>query len=204
MIRFSLYDDRVQIPTWVDDLEAFRRWSDDDAFPETGHICFLKGDVWVDMSKEQLFDHNDVKGEINMVLHALVKTHQLGRYLTYGAFLSNVAADVSNQPDGMFVSTASLQQGKVRVVEGRARGHVELEGTPDMVLEVVSDGSVEKDTVVLRQAYAEGGASANTGWSMPGRSRRASTSYAAPNGGMSEAARAPAGCVPTCSTAGFA
>src|SRR5262249_30225233 len=44
-----------------------------------------------------------------------------------------------------------------RVVEGRTHGHVELEGTPDMVLEVVSDSSVEKDTVILRQAYAEAG-----------------------------------------------
>jgi len=155
MIRFALDTERVQIPGWVVDLESFRRWSDDDAFPETGQISFLKGDVWVDMSKEQLFDHNDVKAEITMVLRGLVKTHQLGRYFADGAYLSNADADVSNQPDGMFVATATLQQGRVRVVEGRARGHVELEGSPDMVLEVVSDGSVEKDTVVLRRAYAE-------------------------------------------------
>ncbi len=113
--------------------------------------------MWVDLSMEQLFDHNDVKSEINTVLRVLVKANRLGRYFTDGAFLSNVDADVSNQPDGMFVSTAALQQGQVRVVEGRTRGHVELEGTPDMVLEVVSDSSVDKDTVVLRQAYAEAG-----------------------------------------------
>jgi Uma2 family endonuclease len=50
-----------------------------------------------------------------------------------------------------------LQQGRVKVVEGKARGYVDLEGTPDMVLEVVSDSSVEKDTVVLRRAYAQAG-----------------------------------------------
>ena len=157
MIHFVLYTDRVEIPSWVVDLESFRRWSDDDAFPEAGRVFFFKGDVWVDMSKEQLFFHNDVKAEINMVLRALVKGEHLGRYFADGAYLSNLAADVSNQPDGMFVAKASLQQGLVRVVEGRGRGHVELEGKPDMVLEVVSDGSVEKDTVVLRQAYAEAG-----------------------------------------------
>jgi Uma2 family endonuclease len=156
MIRFLLYDEEVQIPDWVVDLESFRRWSDDDEFPETGRISYLKGDIWVDMSKEQLFDHNQVKSEINTVLHALVKANRLGRYFTDGAFLSNVAADVSNQPDGTFVATARLQE-QVRVVEGRARGYVELEGAPDMVLEVVSDSSVDKDTVVLRQAYAEAG-----------------------------------------------
>src|SRR5262249_37060874 len=157
MIRFTLDLEHIQIPSWVVALESFRRWSDDDAFPEKGRISFLKGDVWVDMSKEQLFDHNQVKSEINTVLFVLVKTNHLGRYFTDGAYLSNADADVSNQPDGMFVATATLQEGRVRVVEGRGHGHVELEGTPDLVLEVVRDGSVEKDTVVLRQAYAEAG-----------------------------------------------
>ena len=157
MFHFTLYDDRVEIPNWVDDLEAFRRWSDDDAFPEIGQISFLKGDVWVDMSKEQLFDHNDVKSEINMALRALVKGERLGRYFSDGAFLSNEAADVANQPDGMFIAKLSVQQRRVQVVEGKRHGHVELKGTPDMVLEVVSDSSVEKDTMILRQAYAEAG-----------------------------------------------
>jgi Uma2 family endonuclease len=157
MIRVALYDELLQIPSWVVDLESFRRWSDDDAFPETGHVSFLKGDVWVDMSKEQLFDHNQVKTEFARALAGLVREARLGRYFGDGAFVSNVAADVFNQPDGMFVATGSFQQGRVRVVEGRARGHVELEGAPDMVLEVVSDSSVDKDTVVLRRAYAEAG-----------------------------------------------
>jgi Uma2 family endonuclease len=157
MIRFLLYDEQIQIPTWVVDLESFRRWSDDDAFPETGQVSFLKGDVWVEMGKEQLFDHNQVKTEFTCVLAGLVRAIRAGRYFADGAFMSNVDADVSNQPDGMFVSTTSIQQGQVRVVEGRARGHVELEGAPDMVLEVVSDSSVEKDTVILRKAYAEAG-----------------------------------------------
>ena len=32
-------------------------------------------------------------------------------------------------------------------------GYLELEGVPDMVLEVVSRSSVRKDTVLMRQAY---------------------------------------------------
>src|SRR5881275_473017 len=118
MIRFLLDDERLQIPAWVVDLESFRRWCDDDAFPEKGRISFLKGDVWVDMSMEQLFDHNQVKSEINSILYGLVKANKVGRYYGDGALVSNVEADVSNQPDGTFVSTASLRQGRVRVVEG--------------------------------------------------------------------------------------
>lgn len=157
MFHFTLYDEHLQIPNWVLDLESFRRWTDDDAFPETGQVSFLKGDMWLEMSKEQLFEHNQAKSEINSGLHVFVKAKRLGRFYMDGAFLSNEDADISNQPDGIFVSTSASQQKLVRVVEGRTRGHVELEGTPDMVLEVVSDSSVEKDTVILRQAYAEAG-----------------------------------------------
>lgn len=157
MSRFKVEGDKVAVPSWVNDLESFRRWTDDDDFPETGRISFLHGEVWVDMSKEQLFDHNQVKTEFTRVLAGLIKAIRMGRYYSDGAFLSNEDADISNQPDGIFISTETWQQGLVRIVEGRGHGHVELEGTPDMVLEVVSDSSVEKDTVVLRQCYAEAG-----------------------------------------------
>src|SRR5256885_8764701 len=36
-------------------------------------------------------------------------------------------------------------------------GYLELEGTPDMVLEVVSESSVQKDTKRLRQLYWQAG-----------------------------------------------
>jgi hypothetical protein len=43
------------------------------------------------------------------------------------------------------------------LIEGKEEGHVELEGSLDMVLEVVSASSVHKDTVVLRRAYWQAG-----------------------------------------------
>lgn len=157
-LRFWLYeDDEVRVPDWVVDLESFRRWTDDDSFPERGHVSYLKGEVWVDMSKEQLFTHNGVKTEYTIVLGGIARTERRGRYFTDGAFLTSVEADVSNQPDGCYVSFESIAEGRVRVVEGVTAGHVELEGAADMVLEVVSASSVEKDTVILRRAYAEAG-----------------------------------------------
>src|SRR4051812_15201215 len=71
--------------------------------------------------------------------------------------LSNVAADLSTVPGGLFVSFAALREGHVRQVPGRHAGVVELEGTPEMVLEVVSDSSVEKDTVRLPELYRRAG-----------------------------------------------
>jgi Uma2 family endonuclease len=148
---------RISVPSWVVDLESFRRWMDADDLPEGARFSYLNGEVWVDMSKEQLFSHGQVKTEFASVLNGLVKVGQLGFYWVDGVLVSNEAADVSNKPDGVFVATASLQAGRVRPVEGMESGYVELEGSPDMVLEVVSDSSVQKDTVLLREAYWKAG-----------------------------------------------
>jgi hypothetical protein len=145
----------VRVPEWVVDLESFRRWADEDDFPEHGHIWYLKGEVWVDMSKEQLFTHLAVKGEFTRVVAGLVKAGRLGLYLPDGLFFCNVHADVAGKPDATFASSEALTSNRVRLIEGKKGGYVELEGSPDMVLEVVSAGSVRKDRVTMRQAYWE-------------------------------------------------
>jgi Uma2 family endonuclease len=72
--------------------------------------------------------------------------------------LSHPGADLSTEPDGTFVSWAALETGRIRLVEAEGNGDfVELEGTPDMVLEVVSSSSVRKDTVELRDRYWRAG-----------------------------------------------
>jgi Uma2 family endonuclease len=152
MVTFVIESDQVSVPEWVTDLDSFRRWADREDFPETGRICYFNGEVWVDMSKEQIFTHVDVKTEVVGVLRPLVKTTQIGRLLGDGVFLSNVDADFAVVPDGVFVSHAALQD-RVRLLEGKKGGYVEMEGAPDMVLEVVSDSSVRKDTQQLRQSY---------------------------------------------------
>ena len=155
--RFMVEDEAISLPAWVVDLESFRRWCDDDDFPETGRLSFLRGEVWIDMSKEQLYSHNRVKTRFTITVGGLIDSRNLGIYFSDGAFLSNVEADVSNQPDGMFVSFEALRDGRVKEIEGRAAGFVELEGSPDMVLEVVSQSSVAKDNEVLREAYFQAG-----------------------------------------------
>ena len=47
MNRFVVEDEVVEVPDWVVDLESFRRWADDDAFPEKGRISYLRDAVWV-------------------------------------------------------------------------------------------------------------------------------------------------------------
>lgn len=50
--------DKTRIPSWVKDLESFRRWARSDEYPEHGWFSFLHGVFWVDLSMEQLFTHN--------------------------------------------------------------------------------------------------------------------------------------------------
>ena len=153
MNRTDVEDAAIFVPSWVVDLESFRRWSDDDDFPESGQISYLDGGVWIDMSKEQAISHTEVKCEINSISRTRVKAKRWGRYIGDGGFLSNIEANISNQPDGMFVSAEALRDGRVKIIEGRTEGYVEWEGTPDMVLEVVSRSSVRKDNHMLREAY---------------------------------------------------
>ena len=73
MVTVILDRERVTIPNGIVDLKSFRRWVETDDFPEIGHIYWLNGEVCVDLSREQVYTHSDVKSEIGSVLRALDK-----------------------------------------------------------------------------------------------------------------------------------
>jgi hypothetical protein len=109
------------------------------------------------VSLEQCFSHNQVKTKFIMKLGTLVESAQLGYFCADGQHLSHPDADLSAQPAGIFASWDSVRSGRVRLIEGATEGYVDLEGTPDMVLEIVSPKSVRKDTAVLRDLYWRAG-----------------------------------------------
>jgi Uma2 family endonuclease len=150
-------EEKVRIPPDVTDLDSFSRWALSGKFPQRGHVSYLRGQIWVDVSMEELYSHNQVKGEINRALMQLVKSSKAGRYLPDGMLLRNAQADLSTEPDGMFVSYEALRSGRVLRTEGKSPGVFQLEGAPEMVLEVVSATSVEKDRVELRELYWKAG-----------------------------------------------
>ncbi len=156
-VNTIVIEDRVRIPAGIDSLEDFRQWARSDDFPEQGWYAYLNGEIWVDLSMEQLFTHNQVKTQFTMVLGSLAGTRKLGYFFSDRTLLSNVAADLSTEPDGTFVAYDTVRDERVRLVQGATEGYVELEGSPDMVLEVVSDSSVRKDTETLRDLYWRGG-----------------------------------------------
>jgi Uma2 family endonuclease len=152
MVSISLAEG-VRIPADIVDLESFRRWALSDEFPERGWFSYLGGELWVDLSREQLFIHNQAKGEFCATLYRIAEEESLGYFFTDRVRLSNLLADLSTQPEGMFVSREAIRAGRVMC----EMPYVEVLGTPDMVLEVVSDRSVKKDTVTLRDLYFRAG-----------------------------------------------
>lgn len=144
----------VQVPDWVNDLASFRRWAKSDDFPSRGWYAYLDGKLWVDPSMERLA-HNKLKIKIGLVLTALAEDADIGQFLGDRMLLTNTSAALSTEPDGMFVSHGSIEQRLVRLARGR--NCLEVDGSPDMVLEVVSPTSVQKDTVVLRELYFRAG-----------------------------------------------
>jgi Uma2 family endonuclease len=147
---------KIRVPSWVVDLDSFCRWACSEEYPEEARCSFLNGEIWVDMSPERIYTHNQVKGEFTIVLGRLVKAKRLGRFVPDGMLLRNDQAGLSTEPDGTFISFKSFKSGRVRVVNGGPAADV-LIGTPDMVLEVISDSSEDKDTEKLRQLYWEAG-----------------------------------------------
>lgn len=149
--------DRYRIPSWVVDHESYRRWARSEQYPEHGWYSFLDGELWADPSMEELFTHNLVKAEFTAVLVSLVKKLSLGYCFADRVLWSHRLAGLTTEPDALFVSWEALRQERMQLMGGTKRGFVELEGTPDMVLEIVSASSVRKDTKVLRDLYWRAG-----------------------------------------------
>src|SRR5437868_15466608 len=145
------------IPDGITNLETFRRWATSEEFPDQGRFAFLNGNVWMDLTVEHAYSNNLVKTEISRVVSTIVQEADSGQFFSDGMLLSNTDAGLSTIPDGVFVAHGTVERGGVRRIEGPEGDFVELIGTPDMVLEVVSKWSEEKDTVDLFDLYWRAG-----------------------------------------------
>ena len=59
---------------------------------------YVDGEVWVDLSMEQFFSHNQIKNDIGFTLTGLIKAERLGRYVPDGMLLTNVEANACGTP----------------------------------------------------------------------------------------------------------
>ena len=147
----------VLIPDWVEDLESFRRWRLSENAPDKGEIAFLDSYLWVDLTMEEFLTHNQLKAAYDYAIMNVVNPASLGRYVPDRMLLTNAAANLNTDPDGLFFSWETMRSGRLRFVEHEGQGIMELEGTPDLVLEIVSKSSVRKDAVLLRDLYFRAG-----------------------------------------------
>jgi Uma2 family endonuclease len=147
------------VPARARTLDGFRAWALSDDFASNARIGFLDGELWIDMSPEELQTHVKVKMELGRVLGNLNRQLDLGDFYGDGSLLSNASANLSTEPDGTFVRWESLESGRVKLIErkGAEGQHLEIEGSPDWVLEVVSKSSVHKDNELLRDLYFRAG-----------------------------------------------
>lgn len=155
-----VFEDRFEVPLSVRSLADFRRWALSAEFPETGRIDFIDGRIEVDMAPEDLFCHGTLKSEIAAVLHQQIKHGRLGHLFIDKARISSPKADLSVEPDIVFLSYEAMRSGRVRLTPkagGKPGRYVEVEGAPDLVVEIVSDTSVTKDTRRLPVAYFHAG-----------------------------------------------
>ena len=99
--------------------------------------------------------HNRIKSVIARVLLTIMLDEMLGEFFSDGMLITNAAIGLSTEPDGCFVTTRAFEDGIVKLKKGE--DSLELEGTPDMTLEVISATSITKDTVTLKELYAAAG-----------------------------------------------
>jgi Uma2 family endonuclease len=150
----------IRIPAdAAENLARFRAWTTSEAFPEKWRASFFHGEIVLEMSPEETETHNKVKGAVHYTLLNLSRKHRLGTVYVDGVQLSNKAADLSTVPDAIFIKRASFRSGRVRRVprKGGTGEYTELEGTPDLVVEVVSRSSYKKDTRDLPGLYFRAG-----------------------------------------------
>jgi Uma2 family endonuclease len=155
-LRGTLTIDEHSIPAEIDQLDVFRAWVSE-LGEDAPRVHFSRGKVWIQVSPQDYFSHLRLVGAVNARLELLAKELDLGEYWPDGGWLTNRQAGISIEPDGFLVLWRTTESGAAQFVERPGKGPIELVGRGDMVLEVVSDSSFEKDTVQLVAGYAAAG-----------------------------------------------
>lgn len=152
----SIDGDRLRVPASALEHAGFRAWVKSDDLAEGIRATFARGEVFVEVTPESIDSHSQVKAAVQFGVELVVRRDDLGEVYPDGVLLTHEEAALSAEPDLSFASWATLSSGRLRFApkSDRPDDAVELVGTPDLVVEVVSDSSVRKDLAVLPAAYA--------------------------------------------------
>ena len=160
MTTVIAFEDDVEIPAGLRDLAEFRRWCLSDEFPARGRIDYLDGRIEVDMSPEDLFTHGTAKTKVAAILDSVIDEDRRGYLFVDSTRIACPDANLSVEPDIVFLSYEAVRSGRAVLVSKASASpqrFVEIEGPPDLIVEVVSDSSASKDKRRLQAAYFEAG-----------------------------------------------
>lgn len=150
----------LELPMGILDLARFRDWLRSPDFPESARIDWVQGRLEVEVAPEDLETHGSPKSTIAGKLVALLQEPCRGRVYIDRARLTCPGTDLSVEPDILCVLFETLEAGRAQLVlraAGQQGRFLEVEGAVDLIVEVVSDGSVKKDTLELRELYHRAG-----------------------------------------------
>jgi hypothetical protein len=146
----------LAIPLEAHTYRGFLKWVMSDSFPEKVPVTYCNGNVTLDMSEGNIDTQSEVKIAVYSTLGPLVKEIDFGRIWADGILLCNESADISNNPDGVAARWKTIESKKLTYII-RKESLRAVEGTPDWVMEIVSDSSVGKDLHQLWSAYHKAG-----------------------------------------------
>ncbi|MDH7578354.1 MAG: Uma2 family endonuclease [Bacillota bacterium] len=112
--------------------------------PEDRRVELIGGDFYLVPSPSVI--HQKVAANIEDILRNFVKEHQLGEVLLAPLDVVLSPYDVV-QPDVMFISNTRKQI----ITEAN------IQGPPDLVVEVLSPGTAERDRTIKKKLYARSG-----------------------------------------------
>ena len=156
----TMIGEGFEIPPGIRTLADFRKWAMSESFPQRGRIDYIQGCIEVDMSPEDFFMHGTPKTEIVRGLANRNQSANLGFLVTDSTRISNVDVHLSAEPDVVFVTRTALDSGETRLVPKITEAddrYVEVEGMVDLVVEIVSDSSENKDLHRLPPEYFAAG-----------------------------------------------
>ena len=149
-----LADHGIEIPGGIDSLADFTAWVRSDEFPRRGRFDWVRGRIEVELEPPGLMSHGVPKTEFCRVVCGRADEEDLGIAVTSRIrFLSSEGstADVSFEPDVALLSHEAVLTGRVSLTPDPRRPDdaIDVVGPPDLVIEILSDSSVGKDTVRL-------------------------------------------------------
>lgn len=149
-------NDQIRIPADIHDLESFRRWCRSSDYPERGDVFWFGGTFWVNNDMEQAYTHSLIQLAIATALTTITQHLKNGHVFGDRMRFSNTATDVSCEPDVMFISLETIRNKRVRQIPAETGGVIEFEGSPDIVVEVVSESSEDKDEEMKDRYFSAG------------------------------------------------